>query len=137
MTTGLVIISHDSVGQSLVDAAATILGMCPMALELVSVSPGCDPDDVIERARTAVRRINQGDGVLILTDMYGSTPSNVANRLAPEADIRVVAGLNLPMLIRVFNYPGMSLAELAQKAGSGGRDGIFICEADSCDIPKD
>lgn len=133
MTTGLIIISHDSVGQSMVDAASTILGMCPMALELVSVSPGCDPDDVIEKSRSAIRRVNQGAGVLILTDMYGSTPSNVANRLSDEAQIQVVAGLNLPMLIRVFNYPGMSLSELAQKAGSGGKDGIFVCESGRCD----
>ncbi len=133
MTIGLLVISHDSVGQSLVDAASTILGMCPMALELVSVSPGCDPDEVVEKARAAVPRINQGDGVLILTDMYGSTPSNVANRLCGEAHIQVVAGLNLPMLIRVFNYPGVSLSELAHKAFSGGKDGVFACELNDCD----
>ena len=130
MTTGLLIVSHESIGTSLVETASLILGMCPMALELLPVTPGCHPEPLHEKALAAVRRLNRGSGVLVLTDMFGSTPSNVANRLAGEHDVMVVAGLNLPMLVRVFNYPGLSLSELAHKAVSGGRDGIFICEQD-------
>jgi len=130
MTAGLLIITHDSVGKALIDTASAILGMCPMALEVVSVCEGCEPDDMVDSARSAVRRLDNGGGVLILTDMYGSTPSNVANRLGGEATIKVVAGMNLPMLVRVLNYPTLSLDELAYKAVSGGRDGIFICGPD-------
>ena len=130
MTTGLLIISHETIGVALTDTASLMLEMCPMALELLPVSPGCTPESLYERAIAAVRRLDRGAGVLVLTDMYGSTPSNVANRLASESNVMVVAGLNLPMLIRVFNYPDLPLLELAHKAVSGGRDGIFICEMD-------
>ncbi len=130
MTTGLLIIAHDNVGQSLMETASSILGMCPMALEIISVCAGYEPDDMVESARNAVRRLDSGDGVLILTDMYGSTPSNVANRLSADATIKVVAGLNLPMLVRVLNYPTLTLDELAYKAISGGKGGVFVCEPD-------
>jgi len=130
MTTGLLIISHETIGAALVDTASVMLEMCPMALELLPVTPGCTTEPLYHKAMAAVRRLDRGSGVLVLTDMYGSTPSNVANLLAKEANVMVVAGLNLPMLIRVFNYPDLALAELAQKAMSGGRDGIFICERD-------
>lgn len=131
MTTGLLIISHENIGVALVETASLMLEMCPMALELLPVTPGCTPEPLFDRALAAVRRLDRGAGVLVLTDMYGSTPSNIANRLARESNVMVVAGLNLPMLVRVFNYPGLSLPELAHKAVSGGRDGIFICEQDS------
>lgn len=130
MTTGLLVIAHDNVGQSLMETASSILGMCPMALEIISVCAGCEPDDMVESARNAVRRLDSGDGVLILTDMYGSTPSNVANHLSADATIKVVAGLNLPMLVRVLNYPTLTLDELVYKAVSGGKGGIFVCEPD-------
>jgi len=65
--------------------------------------------------------------VLILTDAYGSTPSNIANRLAAIVTSKVIAGVNLPMLLRVFNYPEKSLEELSTTAFDGGKDGIIIC----------
>ncbi len=125
---GLLIVTHDSIGQSLVESATNMLGMCPMALEVVSVTTGCDPDDASGKTAEALARLDTGFGVLVLTDMYGSTPSNIANRLQGRDQVFVVAGLNLPMLIRVLNYPDLSLEELAYKAMSGGRDGIFVCE---------
>ncbi len=130
MTTGLLIISHETIGAALADTASLMLEMCPMALELLPVSPGSTPESLYDRAMAALRRLDRGAGVLVLTDMYGSTPSNVANRLAGEPNVMVVAGLNLPMLVRVFNYPALSLRELANKAVSGGRDGIFMCDMD-------
>mgnify|MGYP002620801024 CR=1 FL=1 len=132
MNTGLLIIAHENVGRALIDTASYILGMCPMSLEVVSICEGCEPDDMVESAKSALRRLDSGDGVLVLTDMFGSTPSNVANRLAGDAKIKVVAGLNLPMLVRVLNYPHLSLDELVYKAISGARDGIFVCEPEAC-----
>lgn len=129
MTTGLLLITHDQIGNAMIDSATNMLGMCPMALEMVSVTTGCRPDAMMEMALAAIDRLDQGSGVLVLTDMYGSTPSNIANRLVGLDRVRVVAGLNLPMLVRVLNYPRLDLEELAQKAVSGGRDGIFICAA--------
>lgn len=128
MNIGLLIVTHDNIGHALIESATTTLGMCPLALELVSVTTGCDPDGLERKTCAAVKRLNKGHGVLVLTDMYGSTPSNVANRLRCLASVRVVAGINLPMLIRVLNYPNLTLDEIAYKAMSGGRDGIFVCD---------
>lgn len=130
MTVGLLVVTHDSIGQALMETATTMLGVCPIAMEQLSVSPGCQPEDIIVKAEAALERLNQGDGVLVLTDMYGSTPSNVSNCLARHDNVLVAAGINLPMLIRVLNYPNLSLHEMASKATSGGRDGIFVCESE-------
>ena len=81
---------------------------------------------MLRDAKQAAEKLDSGDGVLVLTDMYGATPSNIACRLRKLHDVRVVAGLNLPMLIRVLNYPGLDLDELMHKALSGGRDGVLI-----------
>jgi PTS system mannose-specific IIA component len=64
--------------------------------------------------------------VLVLTDLCGSTPANIACRLTQFDDVMVVAGLNLPMLIRVLNYPELSLAEMAERAVDGGRQGVML-----------
>ncbi len=128
MTIGLLIVTHENIGNALIESATTTLGMCPMALEVIAVTTGCDPDCLLETSLAALKRLDKGHGVLVLTDMYGSTPSNVANRLCGLERVAVVAGVNLPMLIRVLNYPDLGLDELAQKAMSGGRDGIFVCE---------
>lgn len=128
MTTGLLIITHDDVGKALIHSASAMLGVCPLVMEMVPVLAGMEPDAVVDAAREAIERLDQGAGVLVLTDMYGSTPSNIANRLASAGRVMIVAGVNLPMLIRVMNYPELSLPELARKAVSGGRDGIFVCE---------
>lgn len=128
MNTGLLLITHDQIGNAMIESATNMLGMCPMSLEVVSVTTGCRPDELAEQVLAAIDRLDQGGGVLVLTDMYGSTPSNIANRLVGLERVQVVAGLNLPMLIRVLNYPRLELAELAHKAISGGRDGIFVCE---------
>ena len=124
---GLLIITHDHVGTALFETAAQMLGMCPLMAEVLPVRADCDPDAMVRRGRQLVDRLNQGDGVLILTDMYGSTPSNIAARLAVDHQVLVVSGINLPMLVRIMNYPTLGVMELALKAESGGRDGIFYC----------
>ena len=124
---GLLIITHDHVGTALYETAAQMLGMCPLMAEVLPVMADSDPDAMVKRGRGLVAKLNQGDGVLILTDMYGSTPSNIAARLAVDHKVLVVSGINLPMLVRIMNYPTLSVTELALKAESGGRDGIFYC----------
>jgi len=124
---GLLIVTHNRIGETLYETASNMLGMCPLRAEVLSVMADCDPDDMVKRGRKLVNKLNQGDGVLILTDMYGSTPSNIAARLANDHQVLVVSGVNLPMMVRVMNYPTLSVTELALKAESGGRDGIFYC----------
>jgi PTS system ascorbate-specific IIA component len=125
MTIGLLIITHNNIGTDLVDTATAMLGVCPLATEILPVSQKSDPEAVLKKARLLLAELDQGNGVLVLTDMYGSTPSNIAHSLLDGARARVIAGVNLPMLVRVLNYPRLSLDELAEKALSGGRDGIM------------
>ena len=127
MTVNILLISHDNVGQAILDASINTLGFCPLTAEILSIPNNCDPESKIELARAKVDELDQGDGVLILTDIYGSTPSNIACALSGDDHIRVISGLNLPMLIRVLNYPNLELDELVLKAISGGKEGIMDC----------
>jgi PTS system ascorbate-specific IIA component len=125
MSVGLLLITHAGIGESLLEAAAGTFGDCPLEIRTLSVARGGDRDRLIEEATDLVAQLDQGQGVLILTDVYGATPSNIASRIRSPHPWRAVAGLNLPMLIRVLNYCGLDLATLAEKALSGGRDGIL------------
>ncbi len=122
---GLLVITHNQIGTALMETATHTLGMCPLMAEVLPVLADCEPEAMVAEARRLAAKVNKGDGVLVLTDMYGSTPSNVAGHLAEDHGTLVVCGVNLPMLIRVMNYPKLTLQELAAKAESGGRDGIF------------
>ncbi len=126
MSVRLLIITHGNIGQSLFDTAVSILGGSPLPTEIFSIALNCEPDSTLEQIRTTLSDTEQSDGVLVLTDLYGATPSNIACELANK-NINVVAGLNLPMLIRVLNYPALSLSELTEKAISGGQDGVVPC----------
>lgn len=133
MTVGLLIITHGRIGEQLLDTAKSMLGLCPLQTACLAVSQHCDPDTLFGETREWYEMLDRGEGVLVLTDMYGSTPSNVANRLLNEPGLRaqVVAGVNLPMLVRVLNYPSLTLPELVNKALSGGHDGILLCEGET------
>lgn len=128
MSVGLLIVTHGEVGTALLDSARGMLDGLPLETESISVSNRCDPEDVGGEVGAAIERLNAGDGVLVLTDIYGATPSNIAMRFQDDARRVVVAsGINLPMLVRVLNYPGMTVEQLLEKALSGGRDGVFRC----------
>ncbi len=127
MSIGVLIIAHSAIGPALLETATKMLGRCPLTTETLSVTNDGDVELMREQAQGLVRALDRGDGVLVLTDMYGSTPSNIAAGLHKDGSVNVVAGINLPMLIRVFNYPVLDLVTLAEKALSGGRDGILPC----------
>lgn len=140
---GILIIAHNAIGQQLLETATDMLDRSCPQLRSLEVLQDDDPVKLLARARRLVSEIQQGMGVLVLTDMYGSTPSNIAHRLSEgpnfnhdetnthetashvREQIRVIAGINLPMLVRVLNYAYLPLDELALKALSGGRDGIL------------
>lgn len=128
MSVGILLVTHNRIGDELLDTARETLGFCPVQTRTLAVTPDADPAELTRRALDLVQLLDDGDGVLVLTDCFGSTPSNVAARLAQGQRIMVIAGANLPMLLRVFNYPGLNLAELADKARSGGRDGVILVE---------
>lgn len=127
MSVGVLLLTHESMGAALVSAARHVLGRLPLPVEVQEVAPNADPDQMLRDAASRARELDGGDGVLVLSDLYGATPCNVANRL-PKLGVHMhcVSGLNLPMLLRVLNYPEQSLDELAQTAASGGRGGIFV-----------
>lgn len=125
MNVGLLLITQEGIGESLLAAATQTLGGSPMEARILPVTPNSDRDQLIVLAASLVAELDQGEGVLILTDLYGATPTNIASRIHSDHSLRVVTGINLPMLIRVLNYPRLGLVALANKALSGGRDGIL------------
>lgn len=128
MTVNVLIISHDNVGEALLNAAINTLGFCPLTADNLPIHSDCDPDQMRELARQKLKALDEGEGVLVLTDIFGSTPSNISCMLAEDNNIRVISGLNLPMLIRVLNYPKLNLEEIVEKALSGGKEGIMDCK---------
>jgi PTS system ascorbate-specific IIA component len=128
MAVGLLLITHNQIGRDLLSTASGMLGGIPLDHDNLEVSQSEDPDVLREQAKKLREHLDEGDGVLILTDMYGSTPSNIATTLLEHPRCEVITGLSLPMLIRVLNYPTLGLQELVNKALSGGHDGILLCE---------
>ena len=127
---GLLIITHNNVGGALFDAATSVLGKCPLPYEILPVAQNCDPEKRLKKAQKYLESLQQADGVLVITDMYGSTPSNIASKLASD-NVIILTGANLPMLVRIMNYPNLSLEKLADKAVSGGQTGVIIVKKDN------
>ncbi len=127
MSVGLLVIAHAQLGNALVETAIGTLENCPLEVRVLGIPRDGDPEELGHQAEGIIHEIDRGDGVLVLTDMYGSTPGNIACRLLHEPRVNVVAGINLPMIIRVFNYACLDLEALTEKAISGGRDGVVFC----------
>lgn len=128
MSVNVLIVSHQDIGNAFLKAANnTFNKKLPLPITIAEIDLDADPDKLIPELKSQIKKINNGDGVLILTDLFGSTPSNIAQALQKIGNIRVVTGLNLPMLLRVLNYPKLSLSKLADKAREGGQCGIVEC----------
>lgn len=128
MAVSVLTVTHGSLGHELLGTAESVLDApLPLACRALSVTEASNTDELLSTARKLCAEIDQGDGVLVLTDIFGSTPSNICNKLNAPGDVRVLAGLSLPMLIRTMNYPDLSLDNLAEKALSGAHDGIVDC----------
>ena len=123
---GGLVVTHGQLGQELVAAAETIVGA---TLPIVAVSIGWN-DDVAESQRkieVAVQKVDTGKGVIILTDMFGGTPSNLALPLLKKGELEIVTGVNLPMIIKVANQaPNDSLSELVTRVKQQGQKHISI-----------
>ncbi len=127
MSVGLLLITHNRIGDELLAVATRMLGGCPLAAQALAVSERDDPDRLRDQALRCIDELDSGAGVLVLTDIFGSTPANIANGLCGCADVCILSGVNLPMLVRVLNYPALELDDIAKKALSGGHDGVFSC----------
>jgi PTS system ascorbate-specific IIA component len=125
---GVMIVAHGDLGDGLVNSVAHVLGLVPAQFERFHVAASDDPYDLLPKVRAAVAKLNDGDGVLIFTDIYGATPCNLACKLIDPGVVEVVAGVNLPMLIRAFTYRNKGLEVMVKKAVSGGCDGVVHVE---------
>ncbi len=133
---GILIIAHGSLGESLIHCVSHVLGKQPPQLAHFAVGTNDDPSDLYPQAHQMVNAVNTGAGVLILSDMYGASPCNLVAKLLAPGIIEGVAGVNLPMLVRVLNYRDKPIKTCLEKAISGGRDGVVHFTKTSCDHNK-
>ena len=122
---GILLITHGTLGESLIHTAIHVLNKRPPRLRQLGVTAQDDPLLLLPQARALVKDLDSGDGVLILTDMYGGSPSNVAAKLVVPGRIEALAGVSLPMLIRALTYREKTLGLMITKAISGGCEGVL------------
>jgi PTS system mannose-specific IIA component len=121
---GLLVITHGRVAEELVDAALTIVGRLE-AMEAVSIDWNDDPRAARTRIDQALGRVDRGAGVLVLTDMFGGTPTNIALSLPDSRRVEIVTGVNLSMLIAFAGHrQDGDLGEAARAVADKGREGI-------------
>lgn len=129
---GILVITHEDLGDQLIRCASHVIGTKPAQLGHLSVYPQDDPDSILVKARALIGRLDSGDGVLLLCDMLGATPCNVATRLVQPDKVECIAGVNLPMLVRVLTYRNEPLPVVAEKAISGGQRGVIAINVEPC-----
>jgi PTS system ascorbate-specific IIA component len=131
---GVLIVTHGEIGTALLASAAQILGAGPAQVATLSVWRQDDPDDLVLRARELLETIDSGDGVLVLTDIFGATPGNVVSRLLDNGHVEGVSGVSLPMLLRVLSGRAKkgNLSAAVQRAVSAGAEGVVHMNADRC-----
>ena len=129
MSIGILLMTHPGVGTALLATASRLLAVCPTRIRCLDVPVDANTETILMQASKEMLGLDDGEGVLVLTDAYGSTPSNIACRLAENHFAKVVSGINLPMLIRVFNYFTEDLDTLSNRAIEGGIRGIQAFDA--------
>ena len=122
---GILIISHGDLGNSLIHCANHVMGRRSERLMHLGITIRDDPDDIVPKALELVKKLDCGDGVLILSDICGATPCNIANQLVNPGKVECLSGANLSMLVRALTYRNESLESLVEKALSGGKEGVM------------
>lgn len=122
---GILVVSHEPLGTALLHCTRHIFGRLPPQLAALDVIPDEDPDQALNAARELIRRINDGSGVIVLTDLFGATPARIAGRLVDPGRIVVIAGVNLPLLVKALTHRRGPLDEIASKLLVGVRDTIL------------
>ena len=133
---GILIIAHGGLGESLIHCVTHVLGKQPLQLAHFAVGTDDDPSDLLPQAQQVVSTLNTGSGVLILSDIYGASPCNLVTKLLAPGKVEGVAGVNLPMLVRVLNYRDKPIKVCLEKAVTGGRDGVVHFTKTTCDHNK-
>jgi PTS system mannose-specific IIA component len=126
---GVLIVAHAPLAGALAKAASHVYACAPERAEerlrVMDIEADADVAAEVARARAAIAEIDQGDGVIVLTDAFGATPGNIATQLAQAGKVSVIAGVNLPMLLRTLCYRDGTLAATVDKALAGGTQGVM------------
>ncbi len=128
MSTGILMITHPGIGNAILHSARRIVVDCPLRAKCLEVPLDAPLDRIHSQAQELVQRLDNGDGVLVLTDIFGATPNNIARQLAQPGRVAILSGLSLPMLVRLFNYPDNDLQAMCATAIQGATRGIGSCE---------
>ncbi len=120
---GILLLTHGRLGEALIECASHVLGgQLPVELAVLSAGQDEPVDEVEAKARQLLATLNQGAGVLVLTDLLGATPARVATRLIEPGKVEALSGVSLPMLLRAINYRNRLLPALAKKALLAGTE---------------
>ena len=122
---GILLITHGTYGEALIQNVCHVLNKRPLLIAQLGVAAQDDPLDVLPLAKLLLNEVDGGEGVLVMTDIYGATPANLALKLLEPGRIEGVTGVSLPMLLRAITYRGKGMETMITKAISGGRDGIL------------
>lgn len=122
---GLLIVAHGAFGESLIHCASHVMGKRPLYLRQLGVTVHDDPEAILPQGRDLIRFVDQGHGVLVMSDIYGATPSNIACRLLQPGRIEGISGVNLPMLIKALSYREAPMSVLIEKALAGANEGVI------------
>ena len=122
---GILLITHGTFGESLVQNVCHVLNKRPQLVAQLGIAAQDDPQEMLEIAKQLLEQVDGGEGVLVMTDILGATPSNIALKLLEPGRIEGIAGVSLPMLLRALTYRKNGMETLMEKAISGGRDGVI------------
>lgn len=122
---GIFLITHGTLGEALIQCACHVLNRRPDNVVQFGLSGQDDPLDILPEARRLLATVDKGHGVVILTDIYGATPANVARKLLEPGRVEGIAGVNLPMLLRVLTYRERDMNTLVERAITGGCEGVL------------
>lgn len=127
MQTGILLLTHDKIAPAMLETAKMILQKNKLDIGIVEAPADCDTTAKAQEAQQQLILLDQGQGVLILNDIFGATPYNIAKQVDNDK-VCIISGLNLNMLLRALTYQNLPLQELAEKAREGGINGVRYAE---------
>lgn len=125
MSVGVLLITHDDIGSSLLESLRKMMDVLPLPVKVLPIRHENEPLAFCHHAQNICQSLDEGHGVLVLTDLFGATPCNIACHLIPHHRVRIVAGVNFSMLVKIMSYPDADLDTLASKAISGACQGVL------------
>ncbi|THB65957.1 MAG: PTS sugar transporter subunit IIA [Gammaproteobacteria bacterium] len=128
MSVGVILLTHGHIGRSILEVCNFIYGSVPLTIEDISVTADDTPETIESKLETSFAKTNSPDGVIILTDIFGATPFNIANRIITGEKVKILTGINLQMLLKIFNFNDLDIEELSEKICNAGKNSIEILQ---------